>query len=218
MSIGMRLKEWREANKLKQPEAASIFGVSPSSYQKYEMEIAAPGSAAMEAFVRAGINANWLLTGDGPMLLADCAGAPADFGADFTLVPQFDVSAGAGAGQLVERELEIGRLAFRRDWIRQKGLSPKDLAIIRVAGDSMSPTIRDGSLVLVDTRQETVGEDGIYVLQRDGHLIAKRLQKDFTGGLFIRSDNPAYQTQQLSVAESQNLYIVGKVVWAGGEM
>lgn len=32
----------------------------------------------MEAFVRAGINANWLLTGEGPMLLADLvASAPA---------------------------------------------------------------------------------------------------------------------------------------------
>lgn len=30
----------------------------------------------MEAFVRAGINANWLLTGEGPMLLADLAPKP----------------------------------------------------------------------------------------------------------------------------------------------
>ena len=30
----------------------------------------------MEAFVRAGINANWLLTGEGPMLLADLQAAP----------------------------------------------------------------------------------------------------------------------------------------------
>ena len=31
----------------------------------------------MEVFVRAGINANWLLTGEGPMLLADLAPKPA---------------------------------------------------------------------------------------------------------------------------------------------
>lgn len=37
------------------------------------MGLRAPGAEALEAFVRAGINANWLLTGDGPMLLADLA-------------------------------------------------------------------------------------------------------------------------------------------------
>lgn len=74
--IGGRLKAWREKNKLTQPGAASLYGVKPSSYQKYEMGLSAPGAEAMEKFVRAGINANWLLTGEGPMLLADLKPPP----------------------------------------------------------------------------------------------------------------------------------------------
>lgn len=70
-SIGERLKEWRELKGLKQPDAASLFGVKPSTYQKYEMDLSAPGAGAMECFVRAGINANWLLTGEGVMFLSD---------------------------------------------------------------------------------------------------------------------------------------------------
>lgn len=38
--------------------------------------MSAPGAEAMERFVRAGANANWLLTGEGPMLLADLAPGP----------------------------------------------------------------------------------------------------------------------------------------------
>lgn len=85
-------------------------------------------------------------------------------------------------------ESEIGKLAFRRDWLRQKGLSAKDLVVIRVTGNSMSPTIRNGSLVLVDTHQEQVKEDGIYVVSWGGHLVAKRLQLDFAGGVYVISD------------------------------
>ena len=70
-SVGSRLKVWREAASLKQVEAADKLGLSASTYQNYERDVRAPNTEGWEAFVRAGINANWLLTGEGPMLLAD---------------------------------------------------------------------------------------------------------------------------------------------------
>lgn len=76
-SIGARLKVWREKKTLKQPDAATLLGVPASTYQKYEMGLRAPGAEAMECFVRAGINANWLLTGEGPMLIAELMAPPA---------------------------------------------------------------------------------------------------------------------------------------------
>ena len=69
--FGDRLKAWRDTKQLKQPEMATLLGMSPSTYQKYETHVRAPGAEAIEGFVRAGLNANWLLTGQGPMLLAD---------------------------------------------------------------------------------------------------------------------------------------------------
>lgn len=75
-TLNSRLKAWREAKKLRQDDAASLLGVPTGTYQKYEMGIRAPGAGAMEAFVTAGgINANWLLTGEGPMLLGDLQAA-----------------------------------------------------------------------------------------------------------------------------------------------
>lgn len=56
---------------MSQKDAAAHFGVPSRTYQDYERGLKAPGAGAVEAFVRAGINANWLLTGEGPMLLAD---------------------------------------------------------------------------------------------------------------------------------------------------
>lgn len=49
------------------------------SLREYELGKRTPGGDAIEAFIRAGINANWLLTGEGPMLLAELQ-AQADHG------------------------------------------------------------------------------------------------------------------------------------------
>jgi phage repressor protein C with HTH and peptisase S24 domain len=69
MNIGDRLKQWRVHKNLKQDEASALLGVPFSTYQKYEMGVSKPGTDAMEKFAHAGINTNWLLTGEGDMML-----------------------------------------------------------------------------------------------------------------------------------------------------
>ena len=71
MSIGARLKEWRTLNNLKQDEASDKLGIPFSTLKKYEMNSRKPGAEAIEALVKEGVNANWILTGIGPMLIAD---------------------------------------------------------------------------------------------------------------------------------------------------
>lgn len=75
-ALNSRLKAWRDAQRLSQVAAAATFGIPASNYIKYEAGTRVPGAGPMEAFVTAGgINANWLLTGQGPMLLADLQAA-----------------------------------------------------------------------------------------------------------------------------------------------
>ena len=75
-ALNSRLKAWREEKKLNQAQAANLLGVPVATFIKWEVGTRAPGAAAMEAFVTAGgINANWLLTGEGPMLLGDLQAA-----------------------------------------------------------------------------------------------------------------------------------------------
>jgi len=74
--IAQRLKAARVSLNLKQDVLASQSGVSYSVYQKYEKGSSVPGGEAIAGFMKAGISANWLLTGEGPMLLRELA-APA---------------------------------------------------------------------------------------------------------------------------------------------
>lgn len=72
---------------MSQEDAALLFGVSYGVYQKYESDRTIPGGDAVKGFIEAGINANWLMTGEGPMLLEDAKQLPPELqaGIDFAL-------------------------------------------------------------------------------------------------------------------------------------
>jgi transcriptional regulator with XRE-family HTH domain len=71
MSIGGRLRSARAALEKTQEEVSAAAGIPLATYKKYEGDDRRPGAEAIEGFIRAGINANWLLTGDGPVLLEE---------------------------------------------------------------------------------------------------------------------------------------------------
>lgn len=132
-------------------------------------------------------------------------------------VPRLDVGASAGPGAVTDHERAEAQFAFDSRWLRRLCGDPGRLAIIRVEGDSMVPTLNDGDDIMVDGSDDAARlRDGIYVLRRDGVLLVKRLACGFAGArlrVSIISDNPAYPAEQ-DVAV-RDLVIVGRVVWAG---
>ena len=227
MNISDRLRQIRSIIGLSQQDASIKYGLTLSSYKKYEAGSVEPGSAALTLIANAGINPYWLLTGEGDMLLGAENSAvktiatplaqpgPMD---DFVLVPLYNVEASAGHGSDVDYEEQISQIAFRKDWLRAKGLYVKDLSTIKVKGDSMEPTLADGDIVLVDNRIQSIIDDAIYIIQTDNHLIVKRLQQALDGSLIIISDNPRYKAYQLDPAQASGLKIAGRVCWCGHDM
>lgn len=144
------------------------------------------------------------------------AGAAARRGADFVAVPRLAVRASAGPGALATEEATRGRFAFDPGWLR--GLTaggPAALSLIRVEGDSMSPTLEDGDDILVDGGDGADRlRDGIYVLRMDDALLVKRLQLNpIARRVTIASDNAAYPP--LPDCDPARIHIVGRVVWGG---
>jgi len=66
-----RLKRARAHAGLNQTDFARQVGLSMRGYQAQERAIARPSFAVLEKNVELGINANWLITGKGEMLLED---------------------------------------------------------------------------------------------------------------------------------------------------
>ena len=131
-------------------------------------------------------------------------------------VKRHPVSVSAGPGALVNEELGKPYFAFDERWL--KGLTatpPANLSIVRVEGDSMSPTLNAGDEILVD-----LGDcadrlrDGIYVLRIDDALVVKRLALNPLGRrVTVQSDNPAYPDWPDCGLDEINC--IGRVIWAG---
>lgn len=137
----------------------------------------------------------------------------------FILVPHYEVQASAGNGSLVHSEQIVDYLAFKADWVRNTlGVAQKDLALISVKGDSMEPGLSNEDLILVDMRKNRVEDNAIYVLQLDGTLLVKRIQRKLDGALHVMSDNPRYEAEVVSADRAAELHVLGRVVWSGRRM
>ena len=122
---------------------------------------------------------------------------------------KLSAAAGEGAGDLGESV--AGYIAFTRQWLDRNEFYPPLCTIISVKGDSMEPTLPDGSYILVDRRSPEAKHGRIYVIRTDEGLIVKRLEKRADGGLRLTSDNPAWDP----VPWPNRAELVGEVKWMG---
>lgn len=139
-------------------------------------------------------------------------GGPARAADELIAVPVVDVAASAGPGAFADAERSRARMRFDPAWLAGLRLDPRHLSVIRVAGDSMAPTLLDGDDILVD-RAPRPFRAGIHVIRLDGVLNVKRLIAEPGRKLTIASDNPDHPT--LTGVDRAQVEVIGRVVWAG---
>jgi phage repressor protein C with HTH and peptisase S24 domain len=200
---------------------AQRVDISNTMVQKYLKQGSMPGLDMLVKIAEGtGVTLDWLATARGPMRPADGhstimrAGEAPD---GFIAVPKLDIRPSAGAGALaLQDEGEPDIVAFREEWLRRIGVSPKFARLMVAQGDSMRETINDGDLMIVDISiRDFVGE-AVYVLVYGGLVRLKRLQMLRSGVLLLKSDNPGYQTEEVPAGEVPDIIIGGRVRWVGG--
>lgn len=134
--------------------------------------------------------------------------------ADDLFIPVYDVAASAGHGALVESEEIICNMAFDRRFLRKMtDAHANELAIIRVKGHSMEPTLMDDDHVLVDRTKRNLSYDGLFVIRFDDALHVKRIGRSATrGNVLVISDHPAYRDLDMP---KDDLDVIGRVLWVG---
>lgn len=137
---------------------------------------------------------------------------------DEILIPQYDIRAAMGHGQVPPEYNEAVRnLVVREAILREKGVtytSASALAMITGWGQSMEGTINDKDLVIVDRGiKEFVGE-GIYVMTWHQELYIKRVMRLDEDNYRLISDNQHYENQ---TARIDDVTIHAKVlfIWNG---
>ena len=89
------------------------------------------------------------------------------------------------------------------------GMGNTALEAIHVDGESMEPTLQDGSIVFIDREQTNINRDGIFIASTTAGLFIKRIRQRADGMVELISDNKNYSPEVLAPDE---VSIVGKVV------
>ncbi len=199
---------------------ARRVGLSAATFNRVWNQGGQLKSAQLEKIhLNTGVSLNWLITGEGPMYESEREKEvmivaenmekylPQD---EFVLIPVVQGRISAGGGLVPDNAVEM-KCAFKKEWISKKG-DYKNISMIRIQGDSMSPTLLDGDVVLVNHNIQTVGAaGGIYAITFQDEIIIKRINKVFpTGQLKIQSDNPSYEP---FIVDPAQIIINGKVIW-----
>jgi len=135
-------------------------------------------------------------------------------GTELVSVPRLELGASAGSGALADDDSAGSPIGLPLSLLRELGAGRSAaLSMIRVAGDSMLPTLADGDDILVDG-DDGAGRlrEGVYVLRLDDALMVKRLAVGPDGTVSVTSDNPV--GPRWTVA-ADVLRVVGRVIWAG---
>lgn len=121
-----------------------------------------------------------------------------------------------GACENQANSIDVVRsIEFRDSFLRSLPgvIGSRNFHIVTADGDSMEPTIPNRSLCIVDGSQSTIRRDGIFVLQANGQIFIKRVQRNLDATITLLSDNSNYEPMKLDRATMENVQVVGCVVY-----
>lgn len=208
-SIGERTRKLREEKGWSQEKLAEESGVSQGTIgfietgttknSKYLPQIAKSLDVTVE-YLREGL------------------GSPSP--EEYAFIPRYKIKGAAGTGHENDDHVSIdGTHAFRYDWLKKKGVNSAHLAVIEVTGDSMSPELKDGDVVLLDLADKDLRDGEIYAIQTQNGTRIKRVVKLLDGRIRLSSDNPdktRFPDEDFGEETVGLLTIIGRKIWRGG--
>lgn len=174
MEISEQLKKIRTQKNMTQAEFASFLGVSTASIASIENGSRDMPKSVMKTLVtKLGVNANWLITGEGPVFITGEDTLPCQQ----TKIPLLRQRVSCGPGQNWEESDSV------ESYIEPLSLVPsmqgKKVCAFRVRGTSMvGAGINDGDVILFNSDEEAVLNDDIYVFALEGNVYCKLLKFD----------------------------------------
>lgn len=195
---------------------ARLCNVSPSVIGNWISGRAEPPTRNLIAIARVGgVTVEWLATGLGPRDPAHAMNIE-----QFLKIPFYDSRLVTGCNALFDGGLAEESIILPMRWPADNaGTASTELSFTRMNGDALSPTLRDGQLLLVDRSVEVVGE-GIYVFFIDGFMFIQRLTRRPGEPIYYLDSDLSKPPSLLPKFEDyeERSGIVGRVIWAGGKL
>lgn len=211
--------------------------ISTRALDQYRSGDTDPTRRKLIAMARAaGVNVEWLATGEGPKLREGGMPASSEPGrhifqvvqpqAVYEVRPAIDLAVEVALpvfdSRLITTPDRFGQLEFVSEYLMVSQsylrdtlwLDPRTATGLYVYRDHMEPTIHHGSLVVLEAGMRNVEYDGIYVLMKGELPIVRRAKLLGDGSLQMSCDNPKYTASDLVVlspAELQEWDVLGRV-------
>ncbi len=240
--FGSRLVEMRKKLGMTQRDLSGSIGVSVTSIQNYENGQVPGGDVLIRLARVLACSPDWLVTGEGEMKRGQAAATPNVAIAtpdvaprveaniyngretlicsdcEITMVPMVEARLSAGNGSFETSTDSERRYAFRSDFLRRKGHASA-MVLMRVAGDSMEPDIKDNDVVLIDTANTTPRPGRLFAIAVEDLVYLKKVDAE-PGKLVLTSANPAYAPLEIDARGdlTKGIRIIGKAVWVGREL
>jgi transcriptional regulator with XRE-family HTH domain len=149
-----------------------------------------------------GLSIEWLYTGEGSPFMSG-RGESIIKQDNLILLPVKAVAGIIGVG-IPAQEFEGDRL-----FLPNLPLSSSPFLGVEVQGSSMSPTLINGDVVIMEPQPTMLLEiDRVYVVSTSNGVIIKRFHQKSTSGLEFRSDNPKYPSVFLTEDDSSRAHRV----------
>ena len=184
-------------------DVADALAIPQTTFATMKKRNSIPFKEIMEFCANKKLSINWLFFDQAIDMLAD------ETDKFFQIHYFSDVRASAGGGAFTfDENYEI--LSVDKTIISNVlDSSSQELDAINVDGESMEPTLQDGSIVFIDRTQTNINKDGIYIASTTAGLFIKRIRQRADGMVELISDNKAYSPEILLADEVK---IVGRVV------
>ncbi len=184
-------------------DVASTLGIPQATFATMKKRGTIPYKEIMEFCAQKKISINWLFFGQSAAMLLEET-------EKFFRVRYFaNIRASAGGGAEIFDESYESITLDETVMRNMVGMGNTDLEAIHINGESMEPTLQDGSIVFVDRTQTDIEKDGIFIAATTAGLFVKRIRQRADGMVELISDNRNYSPEILAPEE---VSIVGKVV------
>jgi len=190
-------------NKIFDKDVANELGIPQTTFATMKKRNSIPYEEVLEFCAVKKISANWLFFDQAVDMLIE------ETNKFFNIRYYADIRASAGGGAEVFDENFETITLDEKIMHNMVGLGNTELEAIHVDGESMEPTLQDGSIVFVDRSQTNINRDGVFIAATTAGLFIKRIRQRADGMVELISDNKAYSPEVLAPDE---VSIVGKVV------
>lgn len=124
-----------------------------------------------------------------------------------------EVEASAGAGKTLVQENHGPKIRFSRYTLRKCGVDEHNAYGIRVKGVSMQPVLPDGSTIGIDVGCTRIIDGKTYAIDHSGMLRVKMLYRLPGNKVRLKSHNPEYQDEIISLDTEPEFKIIGRMFW-----